>query len=413
MSEPEILTFGCRLNAFESEVMRRRAAEAGLHDTVIVNTCAVTAEAERQARQAIRRARRANPGRQIIVTGCAAQLEPERFASMPEVDRVIGNREKLDADSYRGEARLAVGVILAARKSAPHLIDGLDGRARAIVQIQQGCDHRCTFCIIPFARGPNRSLPETDVIAQIRTLVDNGYREVVLTGVDITEYGCDWTGDRLLGTLVRRILDEVPDLARLRLSSLDPAEIDPILMSVIAGDERLMPHFHISAQSGSDMILKRMARRHLRSHIIAFCDNVRRGRGDAVFGADLIAGFPTETAAMFADTLGLVADAGLTYLHIFPYSARPGTPAAKMPQVEGTVRKERAAILRRAGAAGLDRFLASRLGRREPVLVETERLGRTEHYAKLRLDRDAMPGRIVAATVYGYGQGALDGRLHA
>ena len=411
MSDAEIITFGCRLNAFESEVIRRRAREAGLADAVIVNTCAVTAEAERQARQAIRKARRASPDRKIIVTGCAAQLDPARFAAMPEVDRVIGNREKLEAASYGPGADHAVGDVMAAREGALHLIEGLEGRARAFVQIQQGCDHRCTFCIIPFARGPNRSLPAAEVIGQVRTLVENGYREVVLTGVDITDYGCDAGGRRMLGTLVRDILDQVPELPRLRLSSLDPAEIDPALMTAIADRNRLMPHFHISAQAGSDMVLKRMARRHSRGDIVEFCDAVRGVRPDAVFGADLIAGFPTETDAMFADTLALVADAGLTYLHVFPYSARPGTPAAKMPQVPGNLRKERAAALRKAGDQSLRAFLASRGDATEKVLVETECTGRTEHFAKLRLDRAATLGRIVTARVTGHGDGALDGRL--
>ena len=413
MSAPEILTFGCRLNAFESEVIRRRAAEAGLRDAVIVNTCAVTAEAERQARQAIRRARRAAPARRIIVTGCAAQLDPARYAAMPEVDRVIGNREKLDAASYRAASGTEVGDVAAGRDAAPRPVEGPLDRARAFVEIQRGCDHRCTFCIIPFARGPSRSLPEDAVIAQVRGLVDRGYREAVLTGVDITEYGRDRGGRRRLGALARAILRRVPDLPRLRLSSLDPAEIDAGLMAAIGEDARLMPHFHISAQSGSDMILKRMARRHARGDILAFCDAVRRARPEAVFGADMIAGFPTETEAMFADSLSLIDQAGLTHLHVFPYSARPGTPAARMPQVAGEARKRRAAALREAGAARLDALLASRLGALERVLVESGRIGRTEQFTRLRLDRPAPPGAIVAAVVTGHGGGALDGRLRA
>ncbi len=411
MSAPEILTFGCRLNAFESEVIRRRASEAGARDTVIVNTCAVTAEAERQARQAIRRARRAFPGRRIIVTGCAAQLDPERYAAMPEVDRVIGNREKLAAASYAAGSGTDVGDVMAAREGAPHPIDGLEGRARAFVEIQQGCDHRCTFCVIPFARGPNRSLPADSVIAQIRILVENGYREVVLTGVDITDYGDDAAGGRGLGALVRAILRQAPALPRLRLSSLDPAEVDDELMATIGAEARLMPHFHLSAQSGSDLILKRMARRHSRGDILAFCDAVGKIRPDAVFGADLIAGFPTETEAMFADSLSLVEQAGLTYLHVFPFSARPGTPAARMPQVAGAARKDRAAALRAAGAVRLEALLASRVGATERVLVESDRLGRTEQFARLRLDRARAPGEIVAAVVTGHVGGALDGRL--
>ena len=413
MSAPEILTFGCRLNAFESEVIRRRADEAGLRDAMIVNTCAVTAEAARQARQALRRARRAAPDRKIIVTGCAAQLAPARFAAMPEVDRVIGNREKLTAESYAEGAQDGVGDIMSVREGALHLIEGIEDRARSFVQIQQGCDHRCTFCIIPFARGPNRSLPADAIIDQVRMLVGNGYREVVLTGVDITDYGCDVAGLPMLGSLVHAILDQVPNLPQLRLSSLDPAEIDPALMDAIGTNPRLMPHFHISAQSGSDMILKRMARRHLRGDSITFCDSVRRVRPEAVFGADLITGFPTETEGMFTETLSLIEAAGLTYLHVFPYSARPGTPAAKMPQIPGGVRKERAAALRAAGDTALERFLEGRVGAHEDVLVESGRTGRTAQFAKLRLDRAAPAGRIVPALVNGHSGGELDGQLLA
>ena len=410
MSAPEIVTFGCRLNALESEIVRRRAAEAGLADAVIVNTCAVTAEAERQARQAIRRARREAPQKRIVVTGCAVQLDPDRYAAMPEVDRVLGNREKLSARSYgEGAPDRRVGDIMAAREGAAHLIDGIEGRARAFVQVQQGCDHRCTFCIIPFARGPNRSLAPEEVIAQIRRLAANGYREVVLTGVDITDYGSDFAGGDGLGMLVARILAEVPELPRLRLSSLDPSEIDDRLLHAIAAEDRLMPHFHLSVQAGSDLILKRMRRRHARADVVRFCDRVRALRPDAVFGADLIAGFPTETDAMFGETASLVADAGLTWLHVFPYSERPGTPAARMPQVPRPVRKSRAAALRRLGRQRIARHLETRRGRRELVLVETPDGGRTEQFARIALDREGQPGSIVAALVTGHEGGALRG----
>ncbi len=409
MNAPEVLTFGCRLNAFESEVIRRRAAEAGLRDAVIVNSCAVTAEAERQARQAIRKARRSRPTARIIVTGCAAQLFPNRFAAMPEVDRVIGNREKLRAASYAGDTALQVGDIMSVREGAAHLVEGVAGRARAFVQIQQGCDHRCTFCIIPFARGPNRSLPEDEIRRQIRLLTASGCREVVLTGVDITDYGRDAHGVPMLGRLVRSLLAQLPELPRLRLSSLDPAEADDELMRAIAEEPRLMPHFHLSVQSGSAMILKRMARRHSPGDVTDFCEAVRRVRPDAVFGADLIAGFPTETEAMFAGTLELIREAGLTFLHVFPYSARPGTPAARMPQLPAAVRRERAAVLRAAGDDRRDRFLRSRAGVVERVLVETGRTGRTEHFARLNLDRPARPGALIRARVTGTASGRLTG----
>ncbi|MDE0386096.1 MAG: tRNA (N(6)-L-threonylcarbamoyladenosine(37)-C(2))-methylthiotransferase MtaB [Defluviicoccus sp.] len=410
MSAPEIVTFGCRLNALESEIIRRRAAEAGLADAVIVNTCAVTAEAERQARQAIRRARREAPQKRIVVAGCAAQLDPGHYAAMPGVDRVLGNREKLSASSYAAHApQRAVGDIMAAREGAAHLIDGIEGRVRAFVQIQQGCDHRCTFCIIPFARGPNRSLAPEAVIAQIRLLAANGYREAVLTGVDITDYGGDLAGQAGLGALVGRILAEVPELPRLRLSSLDPSEIDAELLRAIAAEERLMPHFHLSVQAGSDLILKRMRRRHGRADVVRFCGEARRLRPDAVFGADLIAGFPTETDAMFGETECLVAEAGLTWLHVFPYSERPGTPASRMPQVPRPVRKTRAAALRRLARDRLARHLETRRGRRERVLVETPDGGRTEQYARIALDRPAAPGSIVAARATGQAEGVLRG----
>ena len=408
MSAPDILTFGCRLNAFESEVIRGHAVAAGLGDAVIVNSCAVTTEAERQVRQSIRRARRQNPGVKIIVTCCAAQIDPDKYAAMDEVDRVIGNEEKLQAETWLqvGDApRVSVNDIMTVRETAPHLISGFEGRARAFVEIQQGCDHRCTFCIIPFGRGNNRSVPIGVIVEQVRTLVDQSYAEVVLTGVDITDYGRDLPGTPRLGEMIKRLLTLVPDLPRLRLSSVDPAEIDDALLGLIADEPRLMPHFHISVQSGDDLILKRMKRRHSRADIERFVNRVRRLRPDAVFGADIIAGFPTETDLAFANSMSLVEDCGLTWLHVFPYSERPGTPAAKMPQLPGDVRKERAAALRAAGAARVQRFLDTQIGSVADVLVEKDAAGRTPHFANVRIDGASdgkpadgviVPARIVA-----------------
>ncbi len=408
----DLVTFGCRLNTVESEVMRRHAADAGLDDAVIVNTCAVTGEAVRQARQAIRRARRARPDARIIVTGCAAQLEPETFANMPEVDRVLGNTEKLRAESFgiAADAPVQVNDIMAVREVAGHLVDGFDGRARAFVQVQQGCDHRCTFCIIPYARGNSRSVPMGAVVAQARRLVENGYREVVLTGVDITAYGTDLPGRPGLGALCRRLLAALPELPRLRLSSIDSVEVDDELMDLIAGEPRLMPHLHLSLQAGDDMILKRMKRRHSRAQSVEFCAQVRRRRPDIVFGADLIAGFPTETDAMFANTARLIDDCGLTYLHVFPYSARPGTPAARMPQLPTALRRARAAELRARGRRAMARFLASRVGGRARVLLETEQGGRTEQFAPVALDVALAPGSVATADITGVDGDRLVGR---
>ena len=400
MSAPDIVTFGCRLNAFESEVIRDHAAAAGLADTIVFNTCTVTAEAERQARQAIRKARRERPGARIVVTGCAAQIDPDRFAAMDEVDQVLGNAEKLRPESYREAAgSILVDDIMTARESAHHLVSGFDGRARAFVQVQQGCDHRCTFCIIPFARGPHRSVPVGRIVDQVRRLVEDGFREIVLTGVDITDFGLDLADRPGLGTMVRTLLREVPELPRLRLSSLDAAEIDDDLIEALGQEPRLMPHVHLSAQSGDDMILKRMKRRHSRADMIRFCARVRDVRPDTVFGADLIAGFPTETDDMFENSLSLVEDCGLTHLHVFPYSERPGTPAARMPQVPVQTRKERAARLRAAGERRLAAYLDGRAGRRIRVLAETPRAGRCEHYARVTLDADATQGEIATAVV--------------
>jgi threonylcarbamoyladenosine tRNA methylthiotransferase MtaB len=401
MSETRILTFGCRLNAYESEVMRGHAAAAGLSDTIIVNTCAVTGEAERQARQAIRKARRENPGARIIVTGCAAQIDPAGYAAMAEVDRVLGNEEKLRAESFLddGAPRVAVNDIMAVRETAPQLIAGFAERTRAFVQVQQGCDHRCTFCIIPYGRGNSRSVPLGEVVRQVRTLVEEGYAEVVLTGVDITSYGGDLPGKPALGQMVRRLLAQVPELKRLRLSSLDAIELDPDLKRLIAEEPRLMPHLHLSLQAGDDMILKRMKRRHSRADAVALCDELRQLRPGIVFGADLIAGFPTETDAMFENSLRLVEDCGLTWLHVFPYSARKGTPAAKMPQLPMALRKERAARLRAAGEAALSRFLDGQIGTTASVLIEKRRddvrvMGRSESFAEVLL-----PGGDVGSVV--------------
>ena len=411
---PRIITFGCRLNAYESEVIRAQARAAGLEDAVIVNTCAVTAEAERQARQAIRRARREHPSARLIVTGCAAQIDPESYARMAEVDQVLGNEEKLRAESFMPgpSVRVAVDDIMSVTETAAHLIEGFEGRARAFVQVQQGCDHRCTFCIIPFGRGNSRSVPLGEVTAQVRKLVEGGTFEVVLTGVDLTSYGGDLPGAPSLGQMVRRLLAAVPELPRLRLSSVDAVELDEDMLRLFAEQPRLMPHLHLSLQSGDDLILKRMKRRHSRRDAVALCAEVRRRRPDVVFGADLIAGFPTETEAAFERTLALVADCGLTYLHVFPYSPRPGTPAARMPQVPARLRKARAARLRQAGEAALRSFLESRVGTAARVLVEKPGFGRSEHYAPVETDAGA-PGEILPLRITGAARGRLQGRLVA
>jgi threonylcarbamoyladenosine tRNA methylthiotransferase MtaB len=405
MSGLEIITFGCRLNAYESEVMRKHAGAAGLTDAVIVNTCAVTGEAVRQARQAIRKARRERPGAKIIVTGCAAQIEPERFAAMAEVDHVVGNREKLEPGTFAGfgvagAERVKVNDIMSVKETAAHLIEGFGSRARAYVQIQNGCDHRCTFCVIPFGRGPSRSVPAGEVVAQVRKLVERGYAEIVLTGVDITAYGKDLPGEMTLGKLVRTVLKLVPELPRLRLSSIDSVEADAALIAAVAEEERLMPHLHLSLQSGDDLTLKRMKRRHSRADSIQFCATLRRVRPDIVFGADLIAGFPTETEEMFKNSLSLVDECGLTFLHVFPFSARKGTPAARMPQVHGAVIARRAAELREKGVAALKRHLAAAKGRRINVLLETARQGRAADFTPVRLGAGAgTPGALLEAVV--------------
>jgi threonylcarbamoyladenosine tRNA methylthiotransferase MtaB len=408
MNAPVFATLGCRLNAYETEAMKELAAAAGLSDAVIVNTCAVTAEAVRKAKQEIRRLSRENPGAPIIVTGCAAQTEPETFAAMPEVARVVGNHEKMQADTWKGLAapdligateRVQVDDIMSVKETAGHLIDGF-GRHRAYVQVQNGCDHRCTFCIIPFGRGNSRSVPAGVVVEQINRLVDRGFNEVVLTGVDLTSWGADLPAAPRLGDLVRRIL-KLTSVPRLRISSIDSIEADPVLIEAIATEARLMPHLHLSLQAGDDLILKRMKRRHLRDDAIRFCQEVRALRPEMVFGADIIAGFPTETEAMFRRSLDLVQDCGLTFLHVFPFSPRKGTPAARMPQVRGPEIRERAARLRALGDQVLERHLQALVGRVHRVLTEGSRIGRTEGFAEVAFSADQPEGAILQVRVTG------------
>jgi threonylcarbamoyladenosine tRNA methylthiotransferase MtaB len=397
-----VLTFGCRLNAYESEVIRCEATAAGIDNTIVVNTCAVTAEAVRQAKQAIRRVKREGPDVRVVVTGCAAQTEAAAFAAMPEVDRVIGNEEKFDAGAWGGSAKVAVSDIMAVKTMRPHAIDSIEGRARAFVQVQNGCDHRCTFCIIPYGRGNSRSLPMDEVVSQAQRVVANGYREIVLTGVDITGYGTNLPDRPRLGALVKRILSEVPELARLRLSSIDSVEADVDLFDALANEPRLMPHLHLSLQAGDDLILKRMKRRHSRRDAIAFCEHVRRLRSDIAFGADIIAGFPTESEDMFARSLELVDECGLTQLHVFPFSPRPGTPAAQMPQVHRAIAKERARRLREKGETALRRHLDQEIGGRRRVMAESRALGRTEQFVPVRLARPTEPGVTLDLSMTGH-----------
>ncbi|MFC0240608.1 tRNA (N(6)-L-threonylcarbamoyladenosine(37)-C(2))-methylthiotransferase MtaB [Rhodopseudomonas telluris] len=421
----EIVTFGCRLNAFESEVIRREAEGAGLTETIVVNSCAVTNEAVAQARQQIRKLKRARPGARIVVTGCAAQTEPATFAAMAEVDRVIGNDDKMRGEAWRAartafdadafglgrEQKIAVADIMAVREMAPHLLDGYQsGLPRVFVQVQNGCDHRCTFCIIPFGRGNSRSVPVGAVVDQVRTLAERGHAEIVLTGVDLTSYGADLPGTPKLGTLVKKVLRHVPELQRLRISSIDSIEADRDLLDALANEERLMPHLHLSLQAGDDLILKRMKRRHARADAIAFCDEVRRLRPDIALGADLIAGFPTETEEMFQRSLDLVEDCGLTFLHVFPYSPRPGTPAARMPQVAGGVVKHRARRLRAAGEAALLRRLVTEVGAVRDVLIESTTQGRTEHFIPVSIGGDT-PGVVRRLTMAGHDGARLVAQL--
>ena len=411
MKTPIFETFGCRLNAYETEAMRELSH--GLENAVVVNTCAVTAEAVRQARQRIRRLRRENPEARLIVTGCAAQIDPERFAEMPEVDLVLGNLEKMQADTWAGlggvTERIVVDDIMAATETAGHLIDGFGTRARAYVQVQNGCDHRCTFCIIPYGRGNSRSVPAGVVVEQIKRLVGKGYNEVVLTGVDMTSWGADLPGTPPLGDLVQRILKLVPDLPRLRISSIDSIEADPALIEAIKGEARLMPHLHLSLQAGDNMILKRMKRRHMREDAIAFCADMREARPEIVFGADIIAGFPTETEDMFENSMKLVEECGLTWLHVFPFSAREGTPAARIPPVDGRIVKERAARLRSLGEMRVARYLESQVGRNHKVLMEKPDMGRTEGFAEVVFEHPQAVGQIVETRVTGVDTGQLLG----
>ncbi len=411
---PEIFTFGCRLNAFESEAIRELAQAGARENLIVVNTCAVTAEAERQARQTIRKLRRDNPGAEILVTGCAAQIDPARYAAMPEVDRVVGNREKLRPETYgaAAEERVVVDDIMSVTETAGHLISGFAKRTRAFIQVQNGCDHRCTFCIIPYGRGNSRSVPAGEVITQIRGLVETGVQEVVISGVDITSYGADLPGSPGLGSLVRRILKLVPDLPRLRISSVDCIELDAELFRAMAEEERLMPHLHLSLQSGDDMILKRMKRRHSRADAIRLTETLRAERPDIVFGADLIAGFPTETEEMFQNSLAIIQDCGLTWMHIFPYSERPGTPAARIPnQVPKAERKARAKLLREAGTQAEVRYLASLAGTEAKVLIERNGLGHTETFAPVRFDGSVPEGRIVRARLGAVSDGMIEGHM--
>src|SRR5882724_6244713 len=413
----DVVTFGCRLNAFESEVIAREAESAGLTDTIVINSCAVTNEAVAQARQSIRRLKRERPHARIVVTGCAAQIEPEMFAVMAEVDRVVGNDDKMRNETWRAtrtvldlaakfgvepSEKIAVADIMAVKDMAPHLVDGFQsGLPRVFVQVQNGCDHRCTFCIIPFGRGNSRSVPMGAVVDQVRALVARGHAEIVLTGVDLTSYGADLPGAPKLGQLAKQILRHVPELKRLRISSIDQVEVDRDLLDVIASDERLMPHLHLSLQSGDDLILKRMKRRHSRADAVGFCAQVRRLRPDIALGADIIAGFPTETEEMFARSQELVWECGLTFLHVFPYSPRPGTPAARMPQVSGDAIRERARRLRASGEAALQKRLAAEIGATRQVLIESGKQGRTEHFMPVAISGET-PGAVRALTISGH-----------
>lgn len=413
---PKIVTFGCRLNSYESEVMSEHARNAGLENAIIINSCAVTNEAVRQARQTVRKLKREQPDAKIIVTGCAAQIDPAMFDTMDEVDFVIGNDEKMKAETFQGLATensepCQVNDIMSVTETAGHLISAFGGRARAYVQVQNGCDHRCTFCIIPFGRGNSRSVPAGEIVHQIQHLVSQGYKEIVITGVDITAYGRDLPGEPSLGKLCQQILKFVPELKRLRISSIDSVEADEALMDVIANESRLMPHLHLSLQAGDNMILKRMKRRHSREDAIEFCNEVRRLRPNIVFGADIIAGFPTETEEMFENSLRLVEECDLTFLHIFPFSPRPGTPAAKMPQLPKAVIKERAARLRALGNERLDSYMKTLDGQPVELLMERGQMGRAENFIEVQLDGPYQPGAIIRARVSRQEDGQLKGEV--
>ncbi len=405
MANSEIVTFGCRLNIYESEAIKEQLKSfEDTDDLIVFNTCAVTKEAEKQAVQAIRKAKRDNPHKKIIVTGCAARLDPKKFASMPEVDKVLGNQEKFEKDNYHlvpgdQEFKILVNDIMSVKETASHIVSSFEGKIRSFVQIQNGCNHRCTFCTIPFARGNSRSVPIAAIVDQAKKLVDNGYKELVLTGVDITDFGLDLPGTPTLAKMVQRLLRLVPDLPMLRLSSIDVAEVDPLLFELITHEKRLMPYTHISLQAGDNMILKRMKRRHNREQVIEFCSNVRAKRPDMVFGADIIAGFPTETEEMFDNSLNLISEAGLQLLHVFPFSARNNTPAAKMPQVPHVIRKERAKRLREEGLNELDKFLKLQLGKKVKIIVEQEGLGRSDNFLQVKLPSHHKIGEIIDVTI--------------
>jgi threonylcarbamoyladenosine tRNA methylthiotransferase MtaB len=418
-AELEILTFGCRLNAWESEVMRNHARDAGLDNAILVNTCAVTSEAVRQARQSIRRAHRNNPDAKIIVTGCAAQVDPAMFGDMPEVDRVVGNHEKLKLETFNpvtllgGNEKVRVNDIMSVTETAGHLIEGMEGRARAYVQVQNGCDHRCTFCIIPYGRGNSRSVPAGEVVEEIKTLTASGHSEIVLTGVDLTSWGEDLPGQPKLGRLVQAIIRNVPDLPRLRLSSIDAVEIDEALFDVVTSEARLAPYLHLSLQAGDNMILKRMKRRHSREDAIALCERIKSARPDIAFGADMIAGFPTESDAMFENSIRLIDDCQLAYVHVFPYSSRPGTPAARMPMVEKRIIKARAARLRAKAQDALATHLETMIGRVDDALIEKSGFARAANFAGIRLQGDATPrpGALVNVSITGHDGRELHGHL--
>ena len=404
---PKLSTLGCRLNAYESEAMRELATSSGLSDTVIINTCAVTAEAVRKSKQEVRKLRKENPNAKVIVTGCAAQIDPDSFANMAEVDFVLGNSEKMVKETWSqfsennnfGTEKIKVDDIMSVNETASHLIDGFGSRSRAYVQVQNGCDHRCTFCIIPFGRGNSRSVPAGVIVDQIKRLVDKGFNEVVLTGVDLTSWGADLPNSPKLGDLIMRILKLVPDLSRLRISSIDSIEVDENLMQAIATEKRLMPHLHLSLQHGDDLILKRMKRRHSRNDAIKFCEDARKMRPEITFGADIIAGFPTETDEHFENSVNLIKDCGLTWLHIFPYSPREGTPAARMPQVNGNQIKRRAAILRDLGTKQIKSHLSSQLGKDHSILMENSYMGRTEQFTEVKFDKEQIEGSIVLGKI--------------
>lgn len=402
MSNSQIVTFGCRLNIYESEVIRKNLDASGLKDAVIINTCAVTKEAERQARQAIRKIKRENNNAQIIVTGCAAQNNPKMFSDMPEVSKVIGNEEKLKLESYHLDGqRTNVTNIMEVKEATTDLVSSFDGKARAFIQVQNGCDHRCTFCIIPYGRGNSRSVPLGKIVEQVRLLVNQGYQEIVLTGVDVTSYGPDLPGQPTFSQMIKRLLALVPELPRLRLSSIDVAEIDEDLFNLLAYEPRMMPHLHISLQAGDNMILKRMKRRHNREQVLEFCHKLRRLRPEVSFGADIIAGFPTETDEMFENTRKLVSEAGLQFLHVFPYSERSGTPAARMPQIDKKIRKDRAAILRHEGDKELEKFKQNNINCKTKIVLEKENIGRAENHLLVKIDSLHMPGSIVKVEIYG------------